>query len=120
MEQNHILLFQFHVVVFLFFSNNNPLNSHCEEKNAIQIHKQATPWIMLFYFNITTKNYDAIIIANKISIEDFISDAGRNLELTNPEMIKPHAKYCKRISVHTHSLLSGLYKLTGQGYKNLD
>lgn len=43
---------------------------------------------MLFYFNITTKNYDAIIIANKISIEDFISDAGKNLELTNTEMIK--------------------------------
>lgn len=88
MEQNHILLFQFHVVVFLFLSNNNPLNSHCEEKNAIQIHKQAMPWIMLFYFNITTKNYDAIIIANKISVEDFISDAGKNLELTNTEMIK--------------------------------
>ena len=75
---------------------------------------------MYFNFNITGKNWDTNIIPNKIFIIDFISDAGRTLKLTNPEMVKLHDKHWKRISVHTHKLLYGFYKLTRQGYDNLD
>lgn len=75
---------------------------------------------MHFCFKILAKNRDAVIILNMIAVEDFISDAGKSLKLTNPGMTKSHAKHYSTISMDTQSLLSIFYKCTGQGYENLD